>query len=188
MHIWIDIDRVECVAFTKAIVDELNKRGHKVTITAQNSKDIKNQLNKHNLNAKVIGFVFSMFGIFLKPLNMLRSFKLEDYIKSRNIDVSFSMGSTPMLYTCFSNKMLIILFLENKNQKVNKWHFIFDKICFIISDASFEEFLLEKGYELKYMQRYNRHSEPFCDNPSQILVKEIADKIEYLATSHNLIA
>ncbi len=188
MHIWIDINRTECAAFTKALVNELNKRGHKVTITAQNSSKIRDTLNKHNLDAKAIGFVFSLFGLFEEHLNMIRSSQLGDYILSKNIDVAFSMGSAPLFYTCFWNKLPMILFLENKNQKINHEHFIFDKICFIVPNAASEQFLIEKGYNPKSIQRYKGHLEPFCDNPSPILIKEVADQIECLGASRDLTA
>ena len=180
MHIWIDIDNPRPVPFLKAIINELKERGVTVTTTAQNSNPIKTALIENNLNAKVTGYIFSLFGLFLEQMNLIRTVFLLNYIKNRNIDAAFSFGSKPVLYACINRNIPLILFLDNYEQKPHHLHFALEKSFFIISENIQEQKLIEKGYDLKKIARYKGSIQKEDLNPDLKVIKEITDKIEFL--------
>lgn len=177
MHFWIDIDNSNDVPLIKALIVELKERGHAVTVTAQNSKEIKKTLEENNLNAKVIGMIFSIFGLFKEQLQLLRTAFLLDYLKQRKVDVAFSTGSKPMLYACIDQVLPIITLVKDKKYKPNEYSLALEKSFFIVSDSLHDQELIEKGFDLNKIAKYN---EKLFLNQDLKLTKDLANKIELL--------
>lgn len=180
MRVWFDIDDSSDIPLTKAVIDELSKRGHTVVITAQGSNDMKNSFKKYNLQAEFIGF--APFNLFPNFSDLIRASLLSNYIKKQNINLAFSLGSAPLLYTSIDLNVQVILFLKNYQTKTKKLYFNSKNVCFIIPDSFNEEILLEKGSNIKRFAKLKEHVEE--NNPNSI--KEIATKIETLSTHHDV--
>ena len=180
MNIWLDIDNSKHIPFLKSLITELKQRGHAVTVTAENNKSIKQALGEHNLNAKVTGFTFSVFGLFEEQSYLFRTALVSDYIKKRNINIAFSLGSIPMLYECSSSNMPIILFIENTSEKIHQFYQVLEKCFLLISETIPEQLLVDKGFEVNKIIHYKGNIKKDDLNPDPKAIKEIADKIEFL--------
>ena len=178
MHFWIDIDNPNDVPLIKALTTELRERGHAVTITAQNSKKIKKVLEENNLNAKIIGIVFSIFGVFKHFSEMLRTAFVLDYIKQRTLNAAFSTGSKPMLYACIDQVIPIITLIKDKKYKPNKYSFALSKSFFIMPDTFHDQELIELGFDINKIKKYKALNEL---NPDLTTVKDLTNKIEYFS-------
>lgn len=181
MHVWIDINNPKYIAFYKALVNELKERRHTVTVTAENTNDIKKALNEHSLDAKLIGVSFSIFGLFEESFHLFRTALVSSHIKGRNIDVAFSLGSYPMLYECSSTNLPIILFVDNVEEKIHNFYFGLEKSFFMISDSIPTQSLIDKGAESNKIARYKGSIKKDDKNPDPKAIKEIASKIEFLS-------
>ena len=159
MHIWIDIDNVKHVVFFKALIAELNNRGHQVTVTALDKKEIKEALEEHKINAKVIGKIFSVFGLFEEFFQMYRAALLKRYVFLRNINLGFSLGSRSMLTTCAYLKLPLAILLYHPMQKIHEYHFGFKKSYYIISDAIPEELITKYLISSKRIRKYTGASD-----------------------------
>lgn len=183
MHIWIDIDNPKHIPFINALTNELKNGGHWLTITAQNTSAIKKALKEYNLNVKITGFVFSIFGLFSEKLIILRTTLLKEYIANRKIDIAFSLGSIPMLYTCATNKLPLILYIdEYKENEISNLPIALENCYFIVSENVQDKNLLEKGFDLNRVRKYKGLVKKEDSNPNPILIKEIVNKIEYFST------
>ncbi|MBI2996182.1 MAG: DUF354 domain-containing protein [Candidatus Melainabacteria bacterium] len=148
MHIWLDIDNPKHIPFIKALSSELKSRGHDVTITAQNTSEIKKVLEENKLEAKIIGWIISIFGLFEEFSTICRSVFLNRYLTDRKINIAFSVGSKAQSYACISNNFPIILFIENILEKINPLYIEYDKFSFFISDNIPTQKIIEKGIDL----------------------------------------
>ena len=180
MHIWLDIDNFKHIPFYKTLIAELKERGHTVTITAQNSREIKNALSQYQISAKVTGRIFSFFGMFFEQLNLIRSVLLLDYIKLRKIDIAFSLGSLPMLYTCVDADLPSILFLESYENKPHQLYLGLLKSYFILSDSFHDQLLIEHGYNSEKFRKYKGQIKKDDSNPDLKTIKEKVNQIEFL--------
>lgn len=181
MHIWIDIDNPKHTPFYKALISELKEKGHLVTVTAENTNEIKKALNEHSLDTKLIGVSFSIFGLFEESFHLFRAALISSHIKEKNIDVAFSCGSYPMLYECSSTNLPIILFIDNTEEKLHNFYFGLEKSFFMISDTIPTQSLIDKGAESNKIARYKGSIKKDDKNPDLKAIKEIASKIEFLS-------
>lgn len=188
MHIWIDIDNVKHIPLLCAIVIELKERAHLVTLTSTSSNEAKRLLQNLNLNVHRIGNTFSFFGFFEEQSILVRSSELTEYIKNRNVNVAFSLGSKSMAYTSTNLNLPIIILVEDINEKINWVYFTFDKCYFIIPDSVSEQPLIEKGFDIKKIAKYKGFIQKDETNPNLKIVKDIVNQIEKLSSYQNLTA
>ena len=180
MHIWIDIDKKEHIPFLKAIIYELKERGHNVTITCPKSKEIIKLLENNKINARTISRIISFFGILLEPSNYIRAVLLLDYIKNRNINIAFSLGSVSQLHTILQTDIPIVLPVSNYEKRPNNLYFAYSKCFFMVPEDIPEQSLIEKGYDLKKIARYKSPIENASLENDAKFVKEIVNQIELL--------
>lgn len=166
MHCWIDVDNPKHVPLVSEVTKELKERGHGVTVTSPRSGVIKKELEVHGLNAKQIGFVFSFWGLLLRQSNVFRTALISDYIKIRNIDIAFSLGSKALLYMCVSSNIPMILLVENIQEKLDALYMGHEKCFFIFQSEIPDQHIIEKGLDLNKVEKAKKG------------VKEIVDKIE----------
>ena len=181
MHIWIDIDKAYEVPLIKALSQEILSRGHFLYITAQNSSNIIKALGENNLNAEIIGGYISFFGIFSHWSNLFRASLLSAYIENQKIDIAFSLGSTPMVYSSTNQEISIILLIESYNEKANWLFFQLEKSYFLIPELVSEEQFLEKGININRIAKYTGVIQKNNPDPSLKAIKDIANKIEALS-------
>lgn len=187
MNIWIDIEVAEQVPFIKALSEELKQRGHVVIITACNSRKLKNELKQNNIEADIFGKKMSIFGLFESEFDLFRFSELHNKFKSENIKIAFSLGSRPMLVTCTSLEIPIVLFLESPNDKVDWVHYGLEKSYFIVQDTTTEQAIIRKNIYIKKIGKIENSIKVTPFNPmSTRALKEICTKIELFASYHNV--
>ena len=190
MHVWIDIDDEKYVPLLSALISELKLKGHEVTITALNKKEIQKGIHDCDINAKVVGKIFSFLGLFKDDSNMLRAALLLDYIKDKHIHIAFSFGSTPLLYSCADKDLPIVLFLPDVEKRPHYIHFALGKCFFLTPDYVTDKKLEEMKIDPIKVRKY-KVSNGIENLSSDInVIKEIVEKIEYFdrVLRHKLIA
>lgn len=171
------MDNPKHVPFFKAVISELKERGHIVTVTC--TKSLNKISESNNINAKAIGSIVSFFGLFLEFSHFTRAMFLMDYVKIRNIDIAFSLGSKSVFYTCIQTNMPIILLLENIEKRPHRFYFVLEKGFFIIPEDVHDQTLIEKGYDLKKIAKYKGDID--LENSDIKSIKDIANQIEFLS-------
>jgi predicted glycosyltransferase len=98
--IWIDIDNSPHVPFFLPIIEELQKRGHKVLLTARNSYQVCELLKFHHLECRVVGGHCGK-NRFLKALGTLgRAARLLPLAFKEKPDLAISLVSRGQLLAC----------------------------------------------------------------------------------------
>jgi len=96
--IWIDIDNSPHVPFFIPIINELEKRGHRVLLTARDSYQVCELLEFHHLYCKVVGSHWGK-NRFLKTLGTLgRAARLVPLAFREKPDLAISMVSPPSFW------------------------------------------------------------------------------------------
>ena len=179
MHIWIDLDNHKHVPLVKAFSNELRGRGHTVTVTALNTNEIKNALKEHSFEAKVIGKIFSFFGLFEQSLYEVRIARIFDYLQFQGkLDAFFSLGSKTMLYSCLHYYFPIIFLLDAYKDKYNTWYPCLKRYCFIFPENTPDQIIIQQGYDIKSIVKYKGFIDKEGFNHSLISVKDIISLIE----------
>lgn len=178
MNVWIDIETVEYIHFYKALGDELKNRGHVMHATALDSKKVKENLIQHNLSAKTIGKEIDIFGLFSEQADLIRFTLLSDYIKNCGVKIAFSLGSKPMLATCTSMEIPIVLFVKDRKEKIEWVHYALDKSYFIVQDSITEQLLIKNNVDIKKIAKVESPAKDFPKNLTVKFIKEVAAKIE----------
>lgn len=180
MHIWIDIDNLKHIPLAKAVLAELKQRGHSVTVTCEDEDKLKKELKNQDIIAQDVGVIVWFFGLFKQEIVMVRGLNLEKYIKPRNIDAAFSLGSLPMTYACFSNGNIpLILLLEKLEPKPDFVNLVIERGFFIVPEDIHDQTILEQGYDLNKIGKYKGSLN--MTNPELKPVKEIVNQIEILS-------
>jgi uncharacterized protein len=98
--IWIDIDNSPHVPFFIPIIAELQKRGHKILLTARNSYQVCELLEFHHLDCEVVGGHWGK-NRFLKTLGTLgRAARLIPLAFREKPDLAVSLVSRAQLLAC----------------------------------------------------------------------------------------
>jgi len=107
--IWIDIDNSPHVPFFIPIIQELQKRGHRVLLTARNSYQVCELLEFHHLDCKVVGSHWGK-NRFLKTLGTLgRAARLVPLVFREKPDLAISMVSRAQLLACKAMRIPIVV-------------------------------------------------------------------------------
>ncbi len=107
--VWIDIDNSPHVPFFLPIIEELQRRGHKVLLTARDSYQVCELLDFHHLNCKVIGGHWGK-NRFLKALGTLgRAARLLPLAFSEKPDLAISLVSRAQLLACKALRIPMIV-------------------------------------------------------------------------------
>jgi uncharacterized protein len=97
--IWIDLDNSPHVPFFKPIINELQKRGFSLVITARDCFQVKDLAELMNLECRTIGRHYGK-NIVLKVVGLLaRTIQLATFIKKEKPDLAVSHGSRGQLLT-----------------------------------------------------------------------------------------
>ena len=185
MHIWIDIDNAKHVCFFKSLIAELNNRGHQVTVTAQDEKEVKEAFKKYQIEVKIIGKIFSVFGLFEKFFQMYRTALLKKYVFLRDVNLAFSLGSRSMLTTCAYLELPLVILLYHPMQKIHIYHFGYKKSYYIISDAISEELITNYCISSKRIRNYKGVGDNEVPNSIYQDLVEICNHLDSLSNCIN---
>jgi hypothetical protein len=98
--IWIDIDNSPHVPFFLPIIDELQKKGFEVELTARDIYQVCQLLDFFNLKCKVIGGHYGKNKIFKVLGNLMRSAQLIPTAAKFHADLALSHGSRAQVLVC----------------------------------------------------------------------------------------
>lgn len=179
MHFWIDIDKRNYIPFYKAIIKELKKRSHEVSVTAIKNKAVTASLKKNGLNVDYIGFEIPLFGKFIDNSNSFRTYQLSEYIEKRKIDVGFSITSKNLLTLCGIFTLPAIIYIEEKEPVIDQLYF-YEKCFFVIPNTIHIQYLNERGIELEKIKQVNAPLNKLDSDPNAKHIKELVDSLEFL--------
>jgi len=99
-RVWIDIDNSPHVPFFLPIVDELEKQGIELTLTARNMYQVCELLDFFKLPCKVIGGHWGKNKILKILCNCVRVLQLLPTVRKARPDLALSHGSRAQLLAC----------------------------------------------------------------------------------------
>lgn len=91
--IWIDLDNSPHVPFFRPIIEELEKRGHEVFITARDAYQVRELLAFYGVSGKMIGGHHGRIKVFKALGTFWRAFELAAFVRKQKPDLSVSHGS-----------------------------------------------------------------------------------------------
>lgn len=92
-NIWIDLDNSPHVPFFRPIIDELNKRGYEVVLTARNAYQVCELADRFHMNYKQIGHHYGKNKILKVIGFLIRSVQFAPYIIKMKPVLALSHGS-----------------------------------------------------------------------------------------------
>jgi uncharacterized protein len=95
--IWIDLDNSPHVPFFMPIIDEIQKRGHKVVLTAKDSYQVRDLIALHGISCKVIGSHWGKNPALKVIGTCIRSLQLLPFLLRKRPDLAVSHGSRGQL-------------------------------------------------------------------------------------------
>jgi len=110
--IWIDLDNSPHVPFFIPIIEELQKRGHQVLLTARDSYQVCELLEFHHLACKVVGSHWGK-NRFLKTLGTLgRAARLVPLAFREKPDLAISLVSRAQLLACKALRIPMVVMFD----------------------------------------------------------------------------
>jgi len=98
--IWIDIDNSPHVPFFMPIIEEIQKRGHRVLLTARDSYQVCELLEFHHLECKVVGSHWGKNRILKTVGTLGRAARLAPLAFREKPDLAISLVSRAQLIAC----------------------------------------------------------------------------------------
>src|SRR5215471_1592032 len=99
--IWIDLDNSPHVPFFLPIMEELNRRGYQVLLTARDSYQVCELLRLYKLPCKVIGGHWGRNRLLKMLGTCLRALRLLPFVVRAKPDLAVSHGSRAQALACF---------------------------------------------------------------------------------------
>jgi predicted glycosyltransferase len=100
--IWIDLDNSPHVPFFLPIIEEIERRGHEVFLTARNSYQVCDLLNLHGVSARVIGDHWGKNRTLKVIGTCVRTIQLMPLLIKEKPDLAVSHGSRAQLLASFA--------------------------------------------------------------------------------------
>lgn len=98
--IWVDLDNSPHVPFFMPIIEELQRRGHEVLLTARDSYQVCELLKFHQLPCKVIGSHWGKNLVFKTMGTLMRAARLMPTALKEKPDLAMSLLSRAQLLVC----------------------------------------------------------------------------------------
>jgi len=138
--IWIDLDNSPHVPFFLPIIEELQKKGHEVVLTARDSYQVCELLKFHHITCKVIGKHWGRIRAFKIVGTFLRALQLSWFMMREKADLSVNHVSRSQL---MSSALLGI-----PNLTISDYEFI-ARVGFLKSDWVFVPQFIPEASALK---------------------------------------
>jgi len=154
MNIWIDLANSPHAPFFRALIDEFERRGHTVEVSARDFAQTVELAQKANLNAAIIG---GHGGRALKgkAQNIIgRSFELRNWARDKKFDLAVSHNSYSQTLAARLLGIKAVTLMDYEHQPAN--HVAFRLAHRAIVPRSFPEKALKKfGASEKKVRRYD---------------------------------
>jgi len=108
MTVWIDIENLPNVLFFEPIIKELEKRGHKVLVTARDYVQLLDMLDVYSIDYKKIGRHYGKNKLMKIIGGGIRSLQLFWWTLDRKIDIGIGFGIRSIALTCRLRNILNI--------------------------------------------------------------------------------
>ena len=100
MRIWIDLDNTPHIPFFRPIIRELEKRGHRVALTARDAFQVCELADKFGMRYTKVGRHYGK-NRFLKVWGLVwRSLQLLPFVWKQKPDLALSHGSRAQILLC----------------------------------------------------------------------------------------
>lgn len=110
--IWIDLDNSPHVPFFVPIIEEIQRKGHRVFLTARDSYQVRDLLALHKISCRVIGGHWGKHRMLKVIGTCARSVELLPLVLKERPDLAVSHGSRAQLLTSFALGIPSILILD----------------------------------------------------------------------------
>jgi predicted glycosyltransferase len=111
-RIWIDLDNSPHVPFFVPIVEELQKVGHQIVLTARDAYQVRELLDLYQLPSKVVGRHYGKNPVAKILGTCIRAAQLTPTIISENFDLAISHGSRAQMLCGFAFGIPTVLMLD----------------------------------------------------------------------------
>jgi predicted glycosyltransferase len=111
-RIWIDIDNSPHVPFFIPIIEELQKIGHEVILTARDAYQVRELLNLYHLQCKIVGRHYGKNRIAKILGTCMRAARLIPAMANKKIDLAVSHGSRAQMLCGFVLGIPTLLILD----------------------------------------------------------------------------
>jgi uncharacterized protein len=111
-RIWIDIDNSPHVPFFVPIIEELQKIGHEVILTARDAYQVRELLNLYRLPCKILGRHYGKNQAAKILGTCVRAAQLLPLVANKNIDLALSHGSRAQMLCGFVLGIPTLLILD----------------------------------------------------------------------------
>jgi predicted glycosyltransferase len=115
--IWIDLDNSPHVLFFKPIIDELDKRGFEVTLTARDAYQVCELADKYGLHYKKIGHHYGKNKIMKILGTFIRSGQMARFVLREKPHIALSHGSRSQLILASVLGVLSIMLSDYEHAK-----------------------------------------------------------------------
>src|SRR2546427_11273523 len=110
--IWIDLDNSPHVPFFRPIIEELQKRGYRIILTARDSYQVCELLRFHHLSCKVVGRHWGKNRILKILGTCLRVAQLLPLIMKQKPDLAVSHGSRAQILSALVAGLPVIVIMD----------------------------------------------------------------------------
>ena len=173
--IWIDLDNSPHVPFFLPIIEELRKRGYPVLLTARDSYQVRDLLEFHKLQCKVIGKHYGKFRLFKAAGTFFRVLQLLPWMFREKPDLGVSLGSRAQIIACLILRIPTILAFDYEHS--SKTGFFHPNWVFIPAVVSESMVPLKKDRIMKYPGlKEDVYVPKFHPDPSVLKVLGIGDQ------------
>jgi len=177
LNIWIDLANSPHVLFFEPIINELERLGHRVFVTARDFCNTIPLLHAKGIEAEQIGSGFELGK--LEPLNNLywlsRFIKLSRYARDKNFDVAVSHYSSTQ--AAAAKKLGIPIFSTIDYEPVDLRAFK-SSTCFMIPEIVPADIFESGGVPKESIRKYTGLKENVYLYNYSFSLKEIIDKFE----------
>ncbi len=144
MKFWMDIVNSPHVLFFKPLIEELNSRGHSVSITAREYAQTTGLLDKFQLPYTLIG-AHAGTKITRKVIDVYkRGTKLRAYAKDKDFAMALTFNSPSLALAAKILRIPSMVFMDYEHQPLN--HLTFRLCDKVVTPACFpDEFLIKYG-------------------------------------------
>lgn len=115
--IWIDLDNTPHVPFFKPIIEELNKRGYSVLLTARDCFQVCALADLHNLRYRRIGRHYGKHKILKASGLVYRAFQMAPAILRGKPDLALSHGSRSQMILCTLLRIPFVIMTDYEHAK-----------------------------------------------------------------------
>src|SRR5580700_65334 len=149
--IWIDLENSPHVPFFKPIIDELERRGYAVVLTARDCFQVRELADLFGLRYRMIGRHYGKHRLAKLAGLAIRTLQMANYILRQKPDLAVSHGSRSLFLLSSLLKIPTITITDYEHAS---WIGTFQRAWVMAPDVIPKDVFLAKGYKEDQILRY----------------------------------